>query len=58
MKDGALVKCLAMIMIPVLYIAYLALAPDPADGVLFGTVMAVIAALAGYDLATRKAKDV
>ena len=59
MKDGALVKCLGMVMIPVTYIAYLIFAPEPADGVLFGSVIALVAALAGYDYAMRKvAKDV
>ena len=56
MKDGAMMKCLAMVMIPATYVAYLIFSPNPADGVLFGSVVALVAALAGYDYAMRKAK--
>jgi hypothetical protein len=47
MKDGALKSCVAMGSIVAMYGIYIFGTPDPADGVLFGSVMVAIGALAG-----------
>ena len=48
-------RCVSIAAIAVVYASYLVFSPNPEDGVVFGTVMAVIAGLAGYDLATKRA---
>ena len=58
MKDGALVKCAAMVAIPVTYAVYMVCTPEPQDGILFGSVMAVMAGLAGYDIGSKAKKPV
>ena len=55
MKDGALKTCVGMVMIGVVYASYLIFSPDPEDGVVFGTVIALIAGLAGYQVGAKKA---
>ena len=47
MKDGALKSCFAMGSIVAMYSIYVFGMPDPTDGVLFGSVMVAIGALAG-----------
>ena len=58
MKDGATQRCIAMVCVVGTYGIYMVTTPDPADGLVFGYVLAAVAGLAGYDLAARKAKDV
>jgi hypothetical protein len=50
MKDGALKACVAMGSIVAMYGIYIFGTPDPADGVLFGSIMVAIGALAGVSL--------
>ena len=55
MKDGYLLKAVAMGAIALCYAAYLCFTPDPADGVLFGTVCGTVALLAGIDIGRKAA---
>ena len=55
MKDGALKTCVGMVMIGVVYATYMVFSPDPEDGVVFGSVVAAMAALAGYQVGVKKA---
>ena len=47
MKDGATKSCVAMGSIIAMYAIYIFGTPNPADGVVFGSVMVAIGALAG-----------
>ena len=59
MKDGAMMRCVAMAGIACVYAVYMitsAIATGTVpDGVVFGTVTAAMGALAGYDIAARTA---
>ena len=50
MKDGAMKSCVAMVCIVAMYGIYIFGTPNPVDGVLFGSVMVAIGALAGVSL--------
>jgi len=53
-KDGAMKSCLAMMCIVAMYGIYMFATPNPTDGVLFGSVMVAIGALAGVQLALKR----
>jgi len=50
MKDGATLKMTAMGSIVAMYGIYIFGTPDPVDGLLFGSIMVAIGALAGVSL--------
>ena len=50
MKDGATLKMTAMGSVVAMYGIYIFGMPNPADGLLFGSIMVAIGALAGVSL--------
>ena len=50
MKDGALKACMAMGSIVAMYGIYIFGTENPTDGLLFGSIMVAIGALAGVSL--------
>ena len=49
-KTKCLITITAILGVVVSYFSYLTLTPNPQDGILFGTVMAVIGMLAGINV--------
>ena len=47
-------SCLAMMCIVAMYGIYMFATPNPTDGVLFGSVMVAIGALAGVQIALKR----
>ena len=56
MKDGAMQRCIAIAAIVSVYAIY-SFTHKEADGVVFGSIAALIAGLAGYGIAAKKAKE-
>lgn len=54
MKDGALKSCVGMVCVVAMYGIY-AFSNPGTDGVVFGTVAAIIGGLAGYGIGSSKA---
>ena len=51
MKDGALKACVGMVCVVGMYGIYMCAGPG-GDGVIFGSVMAVVGGLAGFSVGT------